>query len=324
MELRHLRYFVCVAHHLNYSEASRRLHVAQPAISQTILDLEGELEVKLLLRTKRTVQLTAAGTAFLHEAEKILRHAIEAGQVARRVARGEVGSLGIGFFGTASGPFLPSLVQAYRQKFPDVQLNLYELTPDQQLASFDDGRIDVGFSRRLPPDRRAEFEEENVYTDQLGVALGPIHRLARQRIVRLKELASEQFVQFHRKGARTLFDEVIAVCRRAGFSPTIVSEPDFMASVLTLVESGLCVSIVPSCVRSLKRPVLIKPIIPKSAQIPLCLTWRKSDESPALKAFLEILRELKPAIRKQMEGHPWEGIRPIRPPNKLQPLKQLN
>ena len=109
MELRHLRYFVGVAHHLNYSEASRRLHVAQPAISQTILDLEEELGVKLLLRTKRTVQLTAAGSVFLHEAEQILNHAKEAGQIARRAARGETGSLGIGFFGTASGPFLPSL-----------------------------------------------------------------------------------------------------------------------------------------------------------------------------------------------------------------------
>ena len=79
MELRHLRYFVGVAHHLNYSEASRRLHVAQPAISQTILDLEEELGVKLLLRTKRTVQLTVAGSAFLHEAEQIL--AARSGQI---------------------------------------------------------------------------------------------------------------------------------------------------------------------------------------------------------------------------------------------------
>src|ERR1700756_2395746 len=309
MELRHLRYFVSVAHHLNYSEASRRLHVAQPAISQTILDLEEELGVKLLLRTKRTVQLTKAGSAFLHEAEQILTHANEAGQIARRAARGETGSLGIGFFGTASGPFLPSLVQSYRQKFPDVQLQLYEMTPDQQLAAFDDGRIDLGFSRKLPPDRRADFEEENVYMDELGIALSSIHRLARQKVLHLKSLAAEPFVQFHRKGARTLFDEVISVCRRAGFSPRIVNEPDFMATVLTLVESGLCVSVVPSCVRSLKRPVVIKPIIPKSAQIPLCVTWRTSDQSPVLMAFLKILRELKPAIRKQMEEHPWREIR---------------
>jgi len=287
---------------LNYSEASRRLHVAQPAISQTILDLEEELEVKLLFRTKRTVQLTAAGTAFLHEAEKILRHAVEAAQVARRAARGEVGSLGIGFFGTASGPFLPSLVQSYRQKFPDVQLQLYEMTPDQQLAAFDDGRLDLGFSRKLPPDRRAEFEEENVYMDELGIALCTIHRLAKQKVVRLKSLAGEPFVQFHRKGARTLFDEVISVCRRAGFSPRIVNEPDFMATVLTLVESGLCVSIVPRCVASLKRPLVIRSIIPKSARIPLCIAWRKSSGNPAVPAFLEIVRAARPKIRKQMEN----------------------
>jgi len=301
MELRHLRYFVGVAHHLNYSEASRRLHVAQPAISQAILDLEEELGVKLLLRTKRTVQLTKAGSAFLHEAEQILTHADEAGQIARRAARGETGSLGIGFFGSASSPFLPSLVQSYRKNFPDVQLQLYEMTPDQQLAAFDDGRIDLGFSRKLPPDRRAEFEEENVYIDKLGIALSSIHRLARQKVVHLKSLAAEPFVQFHRKGARTLFDEVISVCRRAGFSPRIVNEPDFMATVLTLVQSGLCVSIVPRCVASLKRPVVIRSIIPRSAQIPLCVAWRKSSENPAVTAFLEVLRASRAKIRKQME-----------------------
>src|SRR5881628_3632772 len=118
MELRHLRYFVGVAQYLNYSEASRRLHVAQPAISQTILDLEDELSVKLLLRTKRTVQLTAAGTAFLREAHEILRRATDAQRLAQRAARGEVGILGIGFFGTASGPILPSRWTPIAANFP--------------------------------------------------------------------------------------------------------------------------------------------------------------------------------------------------------------
>ena len=185
MELRHLRYFAAVARHSNYSEASRRLHVAQPAISQTILDLEDELEVKLLLRTKRSVQLTAAGTIFLREAEEILRRAEEARRQAQRAARGEVGSLGIGFFGTAAAPILPALVQTYRGKFPDVELCLYEMNPDQQLAAFDDGRIDLGFSRPLPMDRKMEFEEEVVYTDCLAVALPEAHPMAKQKVVRL-------------------------------------------------------------------------------------------------------------------------------------------
>src|ERR1700748_1839228 len=98
MELRHLRYFAAVARNLNYSEASRRLHVAQPAISQTILALEDELGVQMLLRTRRSVQLTAAGTTFLRESEEILSRSVEAQRLAQRAARGEVGSLGIGFF----------------------------------------------------------------------------------------------------------------------------------------------------------------------------------------------------------------------------------
>jgi DNA-binding transcriptional LysR family regulator len=303
MELRHLRYFAAVAQYLNYSETSRRLHVAQPAISQTILDLEDELGVELLLRTKRSVQLTAAGTAFLREAEEILRRSHEAQQLAQRAARGEVGTLGVGFFGTAFAPVLPTLVQAYRRKFPDVELRLFELNPDQQLVAFDEGRIDLGFTRRLPSDRRVEFEEEVVYTDQLAVALPAAHAFAKYKVIRLKSLASEPFVQFHRHGASSLFDEVIAVCRRAGFCPRIIHEPNLMATVITLVESGLGVSLIPRCVRTLNRPqAVIRPIIPKSAPIPLCVTWRKSAHNPALAAFLDILRAAMPAIKAQVES----------------------
>ena len=303
MELRHLRYFTAVAQHLNYSEASRRLHVAQPAVSQTILDLEDELGVKLLFRTRRSVQLTAAGTTFLRESEDILRRADEARRLAQRAARGEVGTLGIGFFGTAAAPILPALVQSYRGKFPDVELHLYELNPDQQLAAFDDGRIDLGFSRPLPPDRKFEFEQKTVYTDCLAVALPQAHPLARQKLVRLKSLGNETFVQFHRKGAPGLFDEVIASCRRAGFSPRIVNEPNFMATVMTLVESGLGVSLIPRCVRSLNRPnVAVRSITPKSAPIPLCAVWRQSDKNPVLAAFLDVLHAAIPQIRDQMEA----------------------
>jgi DNA-binding transcriptional LysR family regulator len=302
MELRHLRYFAAVAHHLNYSEASRRLHVAQPAISQTILDLEDELGVKLLLRTKRTVQFTAAGTAFLREAEEILRRSTEAQHLARRAARGEVGALGIGFFGTASAPILPLLVQTFRRKFPDVELRLYELNPDQQLVAFQDGRIDLGFSRLLPPDRLSEFEQEVTYTDHLVIALPAKHRLAKQKNIRLNSLAGEPFVQFHRQGAPGLFDEVTGCCRRAGFSPRIVNEPNFMATVMTLVESGLGVSLIPRCVQTLNRSlVAIRPITPMSAPIPLCAAWLKSSQNPALAAFLEVLRAARPQIRTLME-----------------------
>src|SRR5258707_5633267 len=114
MELRHLRYFIAVASNLSFSKASRRLHIAQPAISQTILDLEDELGVKLLSRTRRSVELTAAGNAFLAEGAGILRRAEEAKIPAHRTSRLELGSLRIGFSPASTGPTLSALSKAYR------------------------------------------------------------------------------------------------------------------------------------------------------------------------------------------------------------------
>src|SRR5215467_10746777 len=132
MELRHLRYFIAVAQHLNFSEASRRLHVAQPAISQTILDLEEELDVKLLRRTRRKVELTTAGNAFLSEAVEIIRRSELAKTIAQRVGGGEVGYLNIGFMPSATAPFLPRLIAAYKRRFPNVEMLLHEMSPAQQ------------------------------------------------------------------------------------------------------------------------------------------------------------------------------------------------
>ena len=297
MELRHLRYFAAVAEHLNYSEASRRLHVAQPAISQTILDLEEELGVPLFARTRRRVELTAAGSVFLRETREILRRATEAQRLARQAAQGEVGQLSIGFFGSATAPILPLVVQAYRRAFPAVELQLLELNPDQQLIAFEQNRIDLAFSRSLPPEIREDFHQEVVYQDRLAVALPVNHFLAKKRIVALSKLAGESFVLFHRQGAPGLYDEVLATCRGSGFSPKVVSEPNFMATVITLVESGNGISLVPGSVRSLNRPyVVIRQISPSSSAIPLCLVWPKDNRNPTVAAFLEVVKSLKPEI----------------------------
>ena len=301
MELRHLRYFSAVAEYLNYSEASRRLHVAQAAISQTILDLEDELGARLLSRTKRSVQLTAAGSIFLKEAEEILRRATEAKRLVPRAARGEVGTLRIGFLGPATSEFLPALIQEYRSKYPDVELRPEHMTPDQQLVAFDEGRIDVGLSRSLPPERRSSFNESTIYSDYLIVALPGAHPLAKARAIKLKKLAGERFILFNRLGAPSAFDQIIATCRGAGFSPHIILEPSSLAAVITLVESGLGVSLVPGCARSLpQKTVAFRPLATRSKPISLCVVWPRATDNPAVEAFLEILRSQELAIKKQM------------------------
>ena len=301
MELRHFRYFAAVARYLNYSEASRRLHVAQPAISQTILDLEEEIGAKLFLRSNRKVQLTAAGTALLGEVEGILKRTDEATRVAQRAARGEVGMLRIGFIAPATAPILPPLVQTYLRRYPDVELQLHHMNPDTQFAAFDEGTLDLGFSRPVPPERRSYFEEEMIYSDYLGAVLPPKHPLGKETKIRLETLAIEPFVLFHRVGAPGLFDEAVAMCCRAGFSPKVRHETDLMTTVFLLVESGLGVSLVPGCARGLEQQKTIRRrLAVQSNPMCLCAIWPRGSRSLTREAFLDILRGQKPAIQKQI------------------------
>jgi DNA-binding transcriptional LysR family regulator len=289
MELRHLRYFTAVAENLNFSEASRRIHVAQPAISQTILDLEEEIGVRLLVRDRRTVRLTAAG------------------QIFRR--------LRIGFYGSAVSAFLPLLVREYHRRFPDVELTLLELTNTQQLEAFDQGELDIGFCRPLPAERSSEFNEELIYTDYLYLVLPSGHPLARNltpdRTIHIKRLSAERFVLLQRQAAQELYDEKLAFCRCMGnFSPQVVNESDRTSTVLLLVESGIGVSIVAGHVRHLVRAgglVVFCRLQPASAPVELRLSWRRGKpSSPTVEAFRKLVQSQREAIRTLMEPRPSE------------------
>jgi len=122
MELRHLRYFTAVVQWKGYREASRRLHVAQAAISRTVADLEDELGLKLFSRAKRMARLTPQGELFHVEAMRTLAQAESAINTAKRAAKGELGKLSIGFLGSATYAFLPALVCIFKRRYPGVKL----------------------------------------------------------------------------------------------------------------------------------------------------------------------------------------------------------
>ena len=148
MELRHLRYFTAVVQWKGYREASRHLHIAQPSISETVADLERELNLKLFSRVGRTAQLTPEGEVFYTEAVRTLAQAESAINTARRAAKGEIGKLSIGFLGTSTHTFLPELVRSFKTQYPGVKLTLQELYPQWQEEDLDKGSIDVGFTDR--------------------------------------------------------------------------------------------------------------------------------------------------------------------------------
>ena len=258
MELRHLRYFTAVVQWKGYREASRRLHVAQPAISQTVADLEEELGLKLFSRAKRTAQLTPEGEVFYTEAMRTLAQAELAVSTAKRAAKGEIGKLSIGFIESATYPFLPELVRIFKAQYPGVKLTLQILSPLQQELAFEKGLIDIGFTRELTAQQSKTLASRCLYLDSMMAVL-PRTRQVKTKHVRLSDLANESFVLFHREGAPELFDTITGMCNDAGFSPRVENEPNMMQTVLSLVEAEEGVSIVPACVPEFVRWCAVLP-----------------------------------------------------------------
>jgi DNA-binding transcriptional LysR family regulator len=244
MELRHLRYFIAVAEHLHFSRAAEILHIAQPPLSQQIQSLEHELGVPLLVRTRRSVQLTPAGKAFLAEAKKVIIQAEHAIAVAHRAHSGILGHLEIGFVGTAIAEVLPTILKAFRERYPLVETPLQNLVTTEQVQALREGQIQVGILH--PPLLDASLHLEIIRREPLVVALPDNHALAAQEQIVLAQLHEEPFVMYPRAWNPGLFDQIVSLCQQAGFSIRFGQEALGWQSITSLVAAGLGVSIVPA------------------------------------------------------------------------------
>ncbi len=290
MELRHLRYFVAVAEELHFGRASTRLGIAQPPLSQQIRQLERELGAALFNRTKRRVELTPAGRAFLEHTRQILAETERAKRVVRRAGRGEIGRLAIGFVSSADLDVLPRVLRVWNERFPDVEVELHALLTAAQVDALQRGRLDVGFIR-LPADETT-LVVESIRREPLVVALSERHRLARAKRVRLGDLASETMLLFARHTAPGYFDVFIGACRRAGFTPRLLA-PGSMQTNLALVSAGLGVSLMPASIRNLRRSgVVYRPLAPPVTQVEMAIAYRRDEPSAIVTAFLQTVRDV--------------------------------
>jgi DNA-binding transcriptional LysR family regulator len=291
MEMRHLRYFVTVAEELHFGRAAEKLHMSQPPLSIQIRALEDELGVVLLHRTQRHVSLTHAGHAFLQEARKILAQIEQAVLTTRRAGRGEIGELAIGFISVADYNVLPVVLRDFRSQFPLVNLNLRESTTDVQLQDLAAGRIDVGFV--LPPVSAPGIESESILCEPLVAALPQRHRFAAKRgPLALSALSGSPFILFPRRMAPGLYDAIVSFCRAAGFSPQVEQEAIQMQTIGSLVSAEMGVALIPQSLTNLQRTgVVYKPLRERSPMTEIHVAWRKGDDLPALKLFLELARQ---------------------------------
>ncbi|GAP99473.1 aromatic hydrocarbon utilization transcriptional regulator CatR [Leptolyngbya sp. NIES-2104] len=280
-----MRYFVAVAEELHFGHAAQRLQIAQPPLSQQIRQLEQELGVELLYRTKRTVRLTEAGQAFLQQARQILVQSEQAIEVAQRASRGEVGRLAIGFVGSATCSLLPDVVRSFRRQFPDVRLLLHEMTTSEQLEALHDDRIQIGFL--CPPINDAELSVETVLQESFVAVLPEVHPLATQTQLSLASLAEESFILSPRHLGSGFHDQIIRLCQQVGFMPQVTQEAIQMQTILSLVAAELGVALVPASLQTLQRAgVVYKPLEGQTLDVELAMVWRSANSSPVLHQFL--------------------------------------
>jgi DNA-binding transcriptional LysR family regulator len=294
MELRHLRYFSTVATELHFGRAAEKLHIAQPPLSKQIQDLEAELGFELFNRTKRSISLTPAGQAFLVEVTQIFQQLDRASDIGRKTSRGELGQISIGFVGSATYNILPVMLQRFRDCYPQVQIELHELTTDRQLIWLREGRIDIGLIR--PPVMDSDLGSQVIFQESLVVALPTNHQLAVLNTIELSALAAERFILFPRQLAPGLYDPIIAICQAAGFSPHVVQECIQMQTIVCLVSANMGVSILPASIQEAQRQgVVYKPIRSGSVDADklatISIVWRLSDDSPTMNRLLELTLE---------------------------------
>jgi DNA-binding transcriptional LysR family regulator len=232
-----------VAEELHFGRAAMRLQMAQPPLSQQVRRLERELGVELFRRNRRHVELTAAGSALVPEARRTLAAAERAAAVVAAVAAGASGRVALGFVGSLAHGVLPLLVRELRVQSPEIEIALREANTSQQIELLRLGLLDAGLVR--PPIQAQGIEIEVVGHEPLRAVLPDDHRLAGARSIRLEELRDEPFVLFPRSIGPGLYDQILGLCREAGFSPNVVYESGATATMVALVEAGVGVCVLP-------------------------------------------------------------------------------
>jgi DNA-binding transcriptional LysR family regulator len=243
MELRHLRYFVAVAEDLSFTKAAGKLHLAQPSLTRQIHNLEEELGVRLLNRSKSRVTLTEEGRSFLADARRILALATESVLAVQRLSRGEVGQLNIAYLPNFDFELLPESLRAFRQTFPHVALNLFDMTPAEQLRALEARKIDLGLVGLPPFPTAGAIECETIAQHRTVAVLPARHPLARKRHLNLGDLETMFFVGMSERTHPGFREWLNRTCQQAGFTPRVLQDAELETALMTFVAEGLGVTL---------------------------------------------------------------------------------
>lgn len=287
MELRQLRYFIAVAEELNFTKAAEKIHVAQPALSRQIRQLEEEIGTALFDRNKHGVALTAAGRSFLQEARTIFVQSERAVAAARSSGAGENETLNIGYVWGLFHSFVPRLIGKFRSSFPSVAVNLFDQTATEQARTLQAGKLDLGFIGFAQEAEAASLEKRSIGSCAFVAALPENHRTARRRTLRIEDLAEEFFFVISEANYPGAASFILQTCKSAGFRPKILQAAERGHTILSLVAGNCGVALLPETLRELPHPGVVLRPLSSAPRAELFVAWNKSKNSPPRDKFME-------------------------------------
>jgi DNA-binding transcriptional LysR family regulator len=293
MELRHLRYFVAVAEELNFTRAAGKLRLAQPSLTRQIHNLEEELGVRLLDRTKNQVLLTEEGKSFLVDARRLVALSLESVKSVQRFSRGESGQLNLGYLFKFNFDLLPATLATFYQTCPEIAVNLFDMSPAEQLRALEARKIDLGFVglRQSATNKNlATLNWECVARHKIVVVLPARHPLAKKSKILAKDLKSLFFVAMSEQTHPGSRDWLTSLCQHAGFTPRILQDVELESGIMTFVAEGLGVTLAREQIKNLPHPGVVFRPLALTAKADYWIAWHRENRSKALGQYIEIVK----------------------------------
>jgi DNA-binding transcriptional LysR family regulator len=297
MELRHLRYFVSVAEALSFTKAAEKLHTAQPSLTRQIKDLEEELGVRLLNRTKQKVTLTDEGRSFLRDAKRLLDLAAETVESVRRLHSGEVRALNVGYVSNLFYDLLPKTLASFHQSFPTVSVNLFDMSCGEQFRALEDGKLDLGFVGLHEPIARRGLEFRKIASYKTVAALPQDNPLAGRKMIELKALGPMFFIGMSEASYPGYHDWLTKTCALAGFTPKVLQDVELERTMIHAVAAGLGVALVPEQLRKIEHDGVVFRSVDPAVATESCVAWKNENSPAALQGYVEIVEQMGRSIR---------------------------
>src|SRR5712671_828490 len=285
MELRQIRSFLSIAETLHFGRTAEMIHLSQPALSLQIRALEDEIGVRLFERNRRKTALTAAGIAFREEATGALLRLDQAVHKAKLAAKGKLGILRIGFISTAGNEIVPTIIRQFRELNAEVEFSLRNILTIDQIQMLEAGSLDIGFFR-LPIGEHPELEVVTVHREPFVVVTPLSHKLAKRKRIALHELSGEDFVMYERSYAPGFHDVIFGMLQDAGVIPNVCQTAGQMPTLISLVDSGMGISILPaSAVKHSGASVVACEIAGKIAMSEIAIAVNKGNRAAVVGNF---------------------------------------